>query len=83
MRPSCLSRRVITLQRYSIENYLFEKKPVEQICIQYCQKDNGESISCSLFDEVQNHIKKVFYNIVALDVAHTFMDTGNEVLPKK
>jgi hypothetical protein len=74
--------RVILLDRYSFENYLFEEEPIEQFCRYRRPKANLEGL-VSRFQKVVQNIEVQFKELIVLDVAHQYSHTGYEVLPDK
>ena len=74
--------RVILLDRYSFENYLFEEEPIEQFCRHRHPRANLEKL-VSRFREVVQNIEVQFKELIVLDVAHQYSHSGYEVLPDR
>ena len=74
--------RVILLDRYSFENYLFEGEPIEQFCRHRHPRANLERL-VSRFRKVVQNIEIQFKELIVLDVAHRYSHTGYEVLPDR
>ena len=72
--------RVILLDRYSFENYLFEEEPIEQFCRHHRPRANLEKL-VSRFREVVKNIEVQFKELIILDVAHQHSHTSYDVLP--
>ena len=71
-------RRVILLQRYSFENYLFEENPIEQFCHDLTHQEEPLDIK---FREVIEDAELKLRELIGLDVAHRRSNTGCKVLP--
>ena len=83
-RTRSYHRRVIFLHRYSFENYLFEKKAVEQFCRERVHlEDSLEELPSSKFEEVVEDTELKFKELIVLDIAHQRSNTGYDVLPNK
>ena len=74
--------RVILLDRYSFENYLFEEEPIEQFCRHRHPRVNLERL-VSRFRKVVQNIEVQFKELIVLDVAHQYSHSGYEVLPDR
>ncbi|MDE0682652.1 MAG: DUF4435 domain-containing protein [Candidatus Poribacteria bacterium] len=74
--------RVILLDRYSFENYLFEEQPIEQFCRHRHPRVNLERL-LSRFRKVVENIEVQFKELIVLDVAHRSSHTGYKVLPDR
>ncbi|MCG9134152.1 DUF4435 domain-containing protein [Candidatus Poribacteria bacterium] len=72
--------RVILLDRYSFENYLFEEEPIEQFCRHRRPRANLEKL-VSRFREIVQNVEVQFKQLIVLDVAHQHSHTGYDVLP--
>jgi len=73
-------RRVILLHRHSTENYLFEKRPLEQVCRNYAQAGTDEDLLGSAFEDLLECTKCELLDLIVLDVAHYRAATGHKVL---
>lgn len=76
-------RRVISLHRYSFENYLFEEEPIEQFCQDRTHSGDSLAKLANLFQNVVEHTELKFKELIVLDVAHQRSRTGCDVLPNK
>lgn len=76
-------RRVVMLHRYSSENYLFEKEPVEQVCRNCAMMGSGIELVGDTFEALLQAIESELLDLVILDVAHCRASTGRQVLPPK
>ena len=74
--------RVILLDRYSFENYLFEEEPIEQFCRHRRPRANLERL-VSRFREIVQNVEVQFKELIVLDVAHQHSHTGYEALPDR
>lgn len=76
-------RCVIILERYSSDNYLFEKQPLEKVCRGYCSaSSNGELIG-DKFEKLVQHLNDELSELLALDVANHRCNTGLCVCPQR
>jgi len=62
-------KRVIMLKKYSIENYLFEKAVLGEMCLTYAQRGDERETLENYFKKNILYIKKCLYDLVVLDVA--------------
>ena len=74
--------RVILLNRYSFENYLFEEEPIKQFCRYRNSKTDLAELECQ-FHALVNNIELKFKELIVLDVAHQRSRTGCKALPDK
>ena len=74
--------RVILLERYSFENYLFEEEPIGQFCRHRHPRANLERL-VSRFRKVVQNIEVQFKELIVLDVAHQYSHSSYEVLPDR
>ncbi len=81
-RKRSYHRRAILLQRYSIENYLFEKRPIEYVCGNYANWTENVSIMNNFFESFLTHLEKRLFDVVVLDIANERAKTGYPILPK-
>jgi hypothetical protein len=74
-------RRVVVLQRYSIENYLFEKESIKKICSLY---SNSHELSCSIdegFAYLINQINENLRDLLIFDIAKTRLNREESIFP--
>lgn len=76
-------RRIILLHRYSIENYFFEKEPIEQVCRNYSNVGGDENLVGDVFEAVLESLKTALFELVILDIANHKSGTGLQVLPDR
>lgn len=76
-------RRVILLQRYSTENYLFEKEPAERVCRNCARLPCGEDLIGDSFEEVITYLESELRELIILDIANYRASTGRQVLPHR
>jgi hypothetical protein len=76
-------RRLVTLQRHSSENYLFEKETVEQVCRSCAKIGSGDELIGDTFEALISVIQSDLIDLVILDIAHCRASTGRDVLPPK
>jgi len=81
--PRRLHRRLVMLQRYSIENYFFEKAPCERLCRIYARDFSGTEYVGDDFDDVAQHIEKELTELVSLDIARHIKGSDDAILPKR
>ena len=74
--------RIIRLDKYSIENYLFEQYPIEYLCCVYSKMQIKKNLLNVEFSKLINDINKSFYDLVMLDIAARIYGKGFCVLPK-
>jgi hypothetical protein len=74
-------RRVVTLDRYCTENYLFEKESSERVCQNYAQVDSSERLLDKDFDGLLKELESALLAVLILDVAHYRAGTGEKILP--
>ena len=75
-------RRVVMLQRHSMENYLFEKRAAEEVCRCCAKVGPGDNLVGSAFDTAAKTIGAGLHGLLVLDIAHQRARTGQSVLPK-
>lgn len=76
-------RRVVILQRHSMENYLFVRDPAEETCRRCAKIGTTEDLVGPAFDAAARTIETVLLPILVLDIAHSRAETGQRVLPKR
>jgi hypothetical protein len=69
-------KRILVLNKYSIENYLFEKVLVQSVCCKYGGGGEKKEEMGVLFDEVEREIQQHLINLVILDIANYKQDAG-------
>lgn len=74
-------RRVIYLQRYSIENYLFEEEPIEKVCRNYAKVTEDVDVLGTTFPDTITHIENELLELLVLDIAHYRANTGQSAIP--
>ena len=74
--------RIILLDRYSFENYLFEEEPIEQFCRHRRSRANLKRLA-SRFREIVQNVEVQFKELIVLDVAHQHSHTGYDALPDR
>ena len=82
-RAQSKHRRVVLLNRYSFENYLFEEEPIAQFCRDRTPLEDSLKELASRFQKVVEDTELKFKELIVLDVAHQRSDTGYDVLPNK
>jgi hypothetical protein len=76
-------RRVVRLQRYSFENYLWESAPVNLVCLRYAQSGDRNDVVGPEFDRLNRHLSNTLRDIVEFDVAARRSVPAPEVLPNR
>jgi len=84
-------RRVIYLQRHSIENYFFEEELLESICRSYVSQsgvdgarpEDDEAIVADQFLSALSTVNNDLYEALILDVANFLANAGLQVLPDR
>ena len=74
-------RRIIYLQRYSIENYLFEEEPLNKVCRNYARVNDDEDVLGNTFTNTITNIENELFDLLVLDIAHYRENTGQDVFP--
>lgn len=75
--------RVLFLNKYSIENYLFEKDLVQIICCKYAGSEDGKEDIGVFFDVVEREIQQHLYDLVILDIANNKLGAGLNGFPDR
>lgn len=76
-----LHQRVLVLKKYSIENYLFERNVMQNVCCKYVgSKDYYEEIG-DLFDDLDKEIETNLFNLIVLDIANYRLGLGVDFFP--
>ena len=76
-------KRILVLNKYSIENFLFEKALVQSICCKYEGSGGRSEEIGALFDEVEREIQSHLYYLVVLDIANYKQNTGLKAFPDR
>lgn len=82
-------RRLIFLQRHSIENYFFESDIIEQICVSYVETKGGENtkleanevLSASAYSEAIELVEQHLQPLIIYEVADYIVGNNIKVLP--
>lgn len=74
-------RRIILLNRHSIENYLFEEKPINNICCKYSSIVNQENLIAGSFSALIQTIDTELLDLMVIDVAHNRAGTEFKPFP--
>jgi hypothetical protein len=82
-RKKSVHRRVIILNRYSIENYLMEESPIERVCINYVRPQAGIKMLEGTYQAIIKKMYDELYDLVLLDAGHYFTNSGLKVMPEK
>ncbi|MBA4147636.1 MAG: DUF4435 domain-containing protein [Verrucomicrobia bacterium] len=75
--------RLIVLNRYSFENYLWEKEPLNRACLRHGQNGERVDIIGAEFDRLTSQIEKLLRKAVEADVAARRCDSAPKVLPDR
>jgi len=76
-------KRVIRLRRYSFENYLWEREPINRACHRCARSGDRTDIAGPEFDRLTTHLNDALRHLVALDVAARRSDPAPKVLPER
>jgi hypothetical protein len=74
-------KRVIRLQRYSFENYLWEQEPVNRACLRHARCGETKDVAGAEMERVAKHLKKELLYTVVLDIAARRSPNPPAVLP--
>lgn len=82
-------RRLIYLQRHSIENYFFEANIIERVCLGYVSMKGGkkaklrenEMVSAAYYNEASKFVQNNLKQLIVYDVANHIGNNGKAVLP--
>lgn len=79
LRKRSSHRRIILLQRHSVENYLFEKNAVQRVCGAYMPADDDDArrLPGERFDSAKMEIESKMRDLIVLDVAHCLSNSGS------
>lgn len=82
VRQRSFHRRVVFLNRHSIENYLFEEEPICQVCSECAGERSSNNTENSDFFALLDLIETSLLELILLDIANAEANTGHDVLPK-
>lgn len=74
-------RRVVLLQRHSIENYLFEQQIINIVACQYSSIEPPRDISSVIITKLEQHLEKELHKLLVLDIALVDASPGQTVFP--
>lgn len=74
-------RNIVILSRYSFENYLWEKEPVNQACLRHARCGERIDIVSNEMDRVVQHLTQELLYPVVLDVAARNLPSPPQILP--
>ena len=84
LRPcKTMHQRIITLQRYSCENYLWEQEPLNRCCHRHARSGDRNDIVGPELQRLAHHIETSLRELVELDVAARRSDPSPDVLPDR
>jgi len=72
-------RRVIMLNRHSVENYCFERSPIERVCCSHACVSFEEKLIGDSFDNAIRAVESNLLELVVLDIAHQRSQTGERI----
>ena len=75
-------RRAVMLNRYSVENYCFEKDPIERVCCSHAHVSFEEKLIGNSFDSALSAVESDLFELIVLDIAHQRAQTGQKLLIK-
>ncbi len=76
-------RRVVRLQRYAVENYLWEPDDVNRACCRFARSEVEKDLCLDLMKDVQKQVDEHLRECVELDIAARLMITPPKVLPDR
>lgn len=76
-------RRLITLARYSCENYLWEEAPLNEACLRHARCGERKNVVRAEMQRIETHLRKELEAALALDIAARRMDPAPAVLPDR
>lgn len=76
-------KRVIFLERYSFENYLWESDPINRACHRCAQSGDRDDVVGPEYNRVNQHLSDVLREIIEVDVAARRSDPAPKVLPDR
>ena len=76
-------KRVIYLRRYSFENYLWEREPINRACHRSAQSGDRTDVVGPEFERLTNHLNERLREVVELDVAARRSNPAPKVLPDR
>lgn len=74
-------RCVLILARYSFENFLWERDPVNRACLRHARCGESKDLAGAEMERVAKHLKKELLHVVALDIAARRSPSPPAVLP--
>lgn len=75
-------KNLIRLSRYSFENYLWEERSVNRICLRHAQYGDNDERLAQEMQKLRHAIAQVLFQAVVLDAAARRMNPAPQVLPK-
>ena len=76
-------RWVITLSRYSYENFLWEPEIINRVCLRYAQCGDEKDLVKASMDGAVEILEKEFLPVLILDVAARRMNPAPKILPDR
>jgi hypothetical protein len=76
-------RWVIVLNRYSFENYLWEKASLNRSCLKHAQCGDGGDVISAEFERVENELIAEMREAIELDIAARWADPAPKVIPDR
>jgi hypothetical protein len=74
-------RCVLILARYSFENFLWERDPVNRACLRHARCGENKDLVGAEMERVAKHLKKELLHVIALDIAARRSPSPPAVLP--
>lgn len=81
-RQRSFHRRVVILQRYSMENYLFEARTIENTIRNVLKVGDRKERAKADFENLEADIKNHLADLVVIDAAHQLSGTNKAVCPR-
>ena len=78
-----VSNNVIVLGKYSFENYLWEKEPVNRACLRHAQCGEKKDAVGPEFERLNQHLEERLLQLVVLDIAARKVNPAPKVLPDR
>jgi glycine/D-amino acid oxidase-like deaminating enzyme len=76
-------RWVVSLRRYSFENYFWERESLNRSCLKQGQSGERVDVVGPEFDRVEQHLEEQLRELVELDVAARRSDPAPKVFPDR
>lgn len=76
-------RWVITLRRYSFENYFWEEMSLNKSCLKHAQCGEHKDAIGTFLKQAELEIKELLMELVAIDMAARMMDPSPKILPDR